>query len=100
MDKKMNAKKEMLKHLSKEMRDMIGDGYGEKMKKITIASDSEEGLKEGLSKAEEIMKAKGLLDEDSDEEMEEEYEDESEEDEESEDDKKASLMEALKNRKK
>lgn len=28
--------------------------------KVTVASDSEEGLKEGLSKAEEIMKAKDL----------------------------------------
>ena len=101
MDKKKEAKMEMLKTLSKEMREMMGEGYGEKLKKVTVASDSEEGLEEGLDKAKEIMKAKGLLkdDEDSEDEM-EEYDEESEDEmEEDEDEKKLALMEALKKRK-
>ena len=38
------------------------------MQKVTVMSDSEEGLKEGLSKAEQIMKMKEeMSDDDSDE---------------------------------
>lgn len=72
---KLAAKKKMLKELKKMMRD---DYYGPMegdIKKVTVMSDSEEGLKEGLSKAEEIMRKKGL-DEDDDrdeEESEDEY---------------------------
>lgn len=45
------------KYKSKRMEDMMPDL--EDMKKVTVMSDSEEGLKEGLSKAEQIMKMKG-----------------------------------------
>lgn len=61
MKMKSEAKKEALKKMkegykSERMKDMMGDM--EDMKKVTVMSDSEEGLKEGLSKAEQIMKMK------------------------------------------
>ena len=63
MDKKKLAKEMMLKKLSKLMSDdMYGDlGEGlksKKLSKVTVVSDSPEGLKKGLSKAEQIMRAK------------------------------------------
>ncbi len=68
MKGKLEAKKKMLKELKKMMRE---DHYGpmeEDMQKVTVMSDSEEGLKEGLSKAEQIMKMKEeMSDDDSDE---------------------------------
>ena len=60
MDKR-KAKMESLSNLSDEMSKMIGGDYSKglgKMKKVTVASDSEEGLSEGLDKAKEIMKKK------------------------------------------
>jgi hypothetical protein len=67
-----DAKKKSLLELKKAMMgdDTMG-GLGDalkakKMQKVTIASDSPEGLHKGLSKAQEIMAAKGL-DEDSEE---------------------------------
>lgn len=86
MDKK-DAKLSQLKELSKEMSKMMGEGYGDSMQKVTVAADSKEGLEKGLSKAQELMKRKGLMEEMSDEEMsdeEKEYEediDDSEEEE-------------------
>lgn len=76
MDKK-SAKSAMLKELSKEMSD---DQYsplkdlmkGKKMQKVSVMSDSPEGLKKGLSKAEQLLKMKGYEDESSEEESEEE----------------------------
>lgn len=65
MDKR-SAKLSQLKELSKEMKKMMGDGFAEGMKgmqKVTVASDSKEGLQKGLSKAQEIMKKKGLMEE-------------------------------------
>ncbi len=81
MDKK-TAKMDMLKELSKEMSD---DQYsplaeklkGKKLQKVSVMSDSKEGLKKGLSKAEELLKMKGYGD--SEEESEEGEEGESEE---------------------
>ena len=63
MEKKAKAKSEMLKELSNEMsddmyspmRDMIGK---KGMKKVSVMSDSPEGLKKGLSMAEKLMKLK------------------------------------------
>ena len=59
MQKKTEAKKKMLKELKKMMRD---DHYepmkGDMKKKVTVVADSDEGLKEGLSKAEQIMEMK------------------------------------------
>jgi hypothetical protein len=81
MDKK-KAKLSQLKDLSKEMSKMMGDGYADSMQKVTVASDSKEGLEKGLSKAQELMKKKGLMSEMSDEEKEyEEDIDDSEEEE-------------------
>lgn len=48
-----------------------------KMKKVTVASDSEEGLKEGLEKAEDIIES-GMEAQEMGEEYEEEMEDEEE----------------------
>jgi hypothetical protein len=58
MDKDMakKAKKEMIKMLKKSMRDDAYGEMGEGLKKVTVASDSMEGLEEGLSKAEQILK--------------------------------------------
>lgn len=56
----------------KELQSQAGDMMGEKLKglkKVTVASDSEEGLKAGLEKAEEVIEQK----------QESEQEDESEE---------------------
>jgi len=81
MDKK-KAKLSQLKDLSKEMSKMMGDGYADSMQKVTVASDSKEGLEKGLSKAQELMKKKGLMSEMTDEEKEyEEDIDDSEEEE-------------------
>jgi len=67
-DMKKKAKMMLLKDLSKEMRGMMGDGYAEGMKKVTVASDSDEGLEEGLKKAGEIVEdSDEMIDEDSDE---------------------------------
>lgn len=54
---KLKAKAEMMKQLSDLLgKDMAEDVKG--MKKVTVASDSSEGLKEGLKKAKEIMDKK------------------------------------------
>jgi hypothetical protein len=63
MEKKAKAKSEMLKELSKEMSDdsysPMKDMLGKKgMKKVSVMSDSPEGLEKGLSMAEKIMKLK------------------------------------------
>lgn len=61
MEMKSKAKKEALKKMkdkykSDRMEKMMPDM--EEMKKVTVMSDSEEGLEEGLSKAQQIMKMK------------------------------------------
>lgn len=71
------AKAAMLKELSKEMSNDansgLRDSLGKKgMKKVTVASDSSEGLKKGLSMAEKLMKLKGGSSEDGETESEEE----------------------------
>lgn len=52
----MDAKKEVLRKLIKEMRDEMGGPVHQKLKKVSVVSDSEEGLEKGLNKAEEILK--------------------------------------------
>lgn len=69
---KSKAKMMMLKSLSKEMSDMMREGYSEnapdslkdKMMKVTVAADSKDGLEKGLSKAQQIMKKKMMMSED------------------------------------
>ena len=90
MDMKRKAKEGMLKELSKMMSDdMYSPLKEKKMQKVTVASDSVEGLKKGLSKAEQILAKKKEMEseipemeekeeEDESEEMEDESEDESE----------------------
>jgi hypothetical protein len=63
MKKMAKAKSEMLKELSSEMsnesyspmKDMLGK---KGMKKVSVMSDSPEGLKKGLSMAEKLMQLK------------------------------------------
>ena len=60
---KSKAKSEMLQELSKEMSDdmysPMKDMLEKKgLKKVTVASDSPEGLEKGLSMAEKLMKLK------------------------------------------
>lgn len=82
--KDLDLKKEMLQMLKKEMMQLVRQDKNEKfggmlpkkMEKVTVMSDSKEGLKKGLSKAEEILKAKmgkSEESEDESEEMEDEY---------------------------
>ena len=63
MEKKAKAKSEMLKELSKEMSDdmyspMKGMLGKKGMKKVSVMSDSPEGLQKGLTMAEKLMKLK------------------------------------------
>lgn len=60
---KSKMKMEMLEMLKQEMKEMMGEekkGMLSKNmpKKVTVMSDSKEGLEKGLSKAQQIMKAK------------------------------------------
>jgi hypothetical protein len=85
MEKKAQAKSEMLKNLSSAMSDdtnaplkeMLGKKGMKGMKKVSVMSDSEEGLKKGLTMAEKIMKAKSEKSGESDDSYEEDMEDES-----------------------
>lgn len=57
-DNEKSAKMSVLEKLKSEMEAMLGDKLGHSLdgkKKIVISSDSPEGLKMGLSKAEDIM---------------------------------------------
>lgn len=89
-------KKKLLEMLKEEMKGMMSEDRmgsdlaeklkGKKMKKVTVASDSEEGLMEGLDKAEDMLEKKQSFKdaflnrnkEDMEEESEDEMEDESE----------------------
>jgi hypothetical protein len=75
-NKKM-ALKQALSQLMEIMDDMEGEGFGEAlggMKKVTVASPTEEGLEKGLSKAEKILKMRQGMDMDDSEEESEECE--------------------------
>ena len=77
-----SAKMSVLKDLSSEMAGMMGDKL-KGLKKVTVASDSKEGLKEGLSKAEDLLEGKlpesSMVSEEDSEESEPEMEEASEE---------------------
>lgn len=75
------SKKEVLSDLKSQMEEQMAEGLkGMKgLKKVTVASDSPEGLKEGLEKAEEVVEK--LPGEESEETESEEMEDESEDEE-------------------
>lgn len=87
MNKKTAARFEMLKKMSKskssEMHEpSIGEALKKKkMSKVTVMAEDEEGLKKGLTKAQQILKAKlgeklGLENEDESEESDEEEDEE------------------------
>ena len=59
----------------KELKDIASGAMGDNLKKVTVASDSAEGLKAGLKKAEEVVEKKLEEDEDEESEMEEMPED-------------------------
>lgn len=61
---KKDAKRKAIKSLKDEMADMMGDRYSDGMKdkmSVKVISDSEEGIEEGLSKAQEIMKKRKAM---------------------------------------
>lgn len=75
MDKSKKARMEMLKKISKEKHSELHSGLGEALKgkkisKVEVIAKDEKGLAEGLSKAQQILKAKlgDKLAEDSEEE--------------------------------
>lgn len=72
---KKKAMKKVLMELMSMMDEMEGEGYGDELsslKKVTVAAPDEEGLKKGLSKAEQLLKMReGMVSEDSEEEEEE-----------------------------
>jgi hypothetical protein len=61
-DLRMQAKRKMLKELKKLMAEQDfgeeGNSFKSKMKKVTVASPSSEGLQKGLSLAEKLMAKK------------------------------------------
>ena len=82
---KMDAKAAMAKELSDSLGSDIMEGV-KGMKKVTVASDSEEGLKEGLEKAEDVLESKmDKEDDESEEEMEDSEKEDMEDEEESSD---------------
>lgn len=64
-DSEKEAKMDVIKEMKGMMKGMMGDDI-RGLKKVTVASDSPEGLKEGLEKAEDVIDAK-MGDEESEE---------------------------------
>lgn len=56
-DGKMAAIKSLKELAMGSMKDML-DGHMKGMKKVTVASPTDEGLKEGLDKAEDVLESK------------------------------------------
>lgn len=72
---KLKAKKDMLKKLKGMMKEDMLSGFsdsGKKPMKISVMSDSQEGLEKGLSMAEKIMKKKKMEEEGEEEDSEDE----------------------------
>ena len=69
-DLKRMMRMKSLQELKEEMMDEMGEDFAphmEGMKKVTVASDDDEGLEEGLDKAKEILKKrKGMKKDDCD----------------------------------
>lgn len=86
MEKKKGSKMDDLEKDSKmkavcAMKEMAEQAMSEKLgglKKVTVASDSEEGLKEGLEKAEDVVEDKLALSEEPDMEDDDDLEEEDE----------------------
>lgn len=66
MSKGMDTKMEMLEQLKELAAKMMGEDLGS-LKKVTVASDDEEGLKAGLKKAKELLGSEDGEDEEEDE---------------------------------
>lgn len=82
MDKKLAAKKAMLERMSKNLREDSKKSFGDelkskKMSKVSVIAPDDKSLAKGLSKAQELIKAKfgeaGLSEDEMSED--EEYED-------------------------
>lgn len=69
-DVEKDAKVSSLEKMKQAMEDMMGDKLRDGMKKVTVAADDEQGLKEGLQKAKDLI-ANGQHDESDDESPEE-----------------------------
>lgn len=80
--KKMEAKATVVKDLMSSLKDLMANDI-KGMKKVTVASDSAEGLEEGLEKAQDIVEKKDMSPADSINPEEEEEMDSHEMDEES-----------------
>lgn len=62
-DKKLDVKKAMLQKLSQDLREGSKKSFGDelkskKMQKVTVIAPDEKGLEKGLSKAQQLLKAK------------------------------------------
>lgn len=91
---KMNRHMEAKAAMAKELSDLLGSDLAEGVKgikKVTVASDSKEGLEKGLEKAQKVLEAKDMEDESED--MEDESEEMEDESEESEDESEMSDVE-------
>lgn len=53
--KKMHAKASAIKHLMGSLKDVMGGELKDGLKKVTVASDSPEGLEEGLDLAKKVI---------------------------------------------
>lgn len=101
MEKKAKAKAEMLKELSDVMSDDMYSPMKDMMpkkglKKVSVMSDSPEGLQKGLSMAEKLMKLKKEQNGEGESEEMESEEDVSEDLSEMSEDEKLALFELLK----
>lgn len=54
---KLEAKASAIKSLMHEMKGLMGNDLKDGLKKVTVASDSKEGLEKGLEKAHDLMGA-------------------------------------------
>jgi hypothetical protein len=78
---KMEAKASAIKHLMEEMKSLMGSDLKGGLKKVTVASDSPEGIKAGLEKAKSMVNEMPEEPSEEEEEMEESPEFEASEDE-------------------
>jgi len=55
MKKKLEMKKSVLAKIKELLKGEMGEEHEESLQKVTVAAPDAEGLKEGLSKAQEIL---------------------------------------------
>jgi len=57
-NEKSKAKREVVHDLRKMAMDAMGEGMDDRMKKVTVASDTGKGMEEGLKQASEMVEMK------------------------------------------